>query len=166
MLVWPVSTFLDHFDRKKKKEHLRLLDLSASPQVKIICRLHIVFHVLLFPEGLLLPTELGLPLGDLLLLAREALLLHTLPDLDRPQLLETELGRPLVEVLGVHGLLGGVRRLEDGEGHRRPVVLGLQHARLQLEPSAHTQIVYLADNLDPISVFYLQNRYLDVIDPR
>ena len=42
------------------------------------------------------------------------------------------------EVLGVHGLLGGVGRLEDGEGHRRPVVLGLQHPRLQLEPSVHT----------------------------
>ena len=34
MFVWAALTFLDHFDRKKKKEHLRLLDLSASPQVK------------------------------------------------------------------------------------------------------------------------------------
>ena len=37
------------------------------------------------------------------------------------------------EVLGVHGLLGGVGRLEDGEGDRRAVVLGLQHPRLQPE---------------------------------
>ena len=36
MFVWTVLTSFWHFDRRKKKEeeNLRLLDLSASPQVK------------------------------------------------------------------------------------------------------------------------------------
>ena len=41
MFVWTVLTSFWHFDRrkkkkKKKKEHLRLLEMSASPQVKTI----------------------------------------------------------------------------------------------------------------------------------
>ena len=37
MFVLTVLTFFDHFDRKKEEEEqLRLLDLSASPQVKIL----------------------------------------------------------------------------------------------------------------------------------
>ena len=45
-----------------------------------------------------------------------------------------ELGSSLVdEVLCVHRPLRGVGRLEDCEGDRRAVVLGLQHPRLQPE---------------------------------
>ena len=57
----------------------------------------------------------------------------------------------------------GGSKMARGTGGPSSLAFSTRDSSLNL---VYTLIVYLADNLDPISVFYLQNRYLEVFKPR